>query len=867
MTLLARASRRYLLGHPWQAGLSVLGVALGVAVVVSVDLANASAQKAFGLSTEAVTGRTTHQIVGGASGLDEDLFRRLVVEAGIRPAAPVVEGAVELATEPGAEEETGRRPTLRVLGVDPFSERPFRPYLRGLGRDRGIDVGAFLTRPGAVVVSRDTAADLGVEIGDSLSLDNGSQVRSVEIVGFVEPGQTTRREALDALLIADIATAQELLGRLGTLSRIDLLVPRGEKGEAMLRRVGEILSTDARVLPAAARSQATEEMTRAFRLNLQALALLALICGMFLIYNTMTFSVVQRRKLLGTFRTLGVTRGQVLKMILGEAVAVGAAGTALGLLAGYVLGTRLVEQVTTTINDLYFAVQVRELALDPWSLTKGFALGLGATVLAALAPALEAVQAPPRAAQLRSGLEARARRGVPRAAWAGVVLGIAGAAVLLSVEGIVSSFGALFAILMGLALLTPGVTVALMRLASPVLGRLLGLLGRMAARGVVASLSRTAVALAALTIAVSVTVGVGVMIGSFRGTVATWLESALQADLYVSPAEPTPGFGSAHLDKALQRRIGSLPGVARASSVRRRELETVVGEPHEGVAGEGAEVRITRLLALDMDERSYPGIPLTQGQPDRVWPAFQAQEAVLVSEVLAYRRELAPGDEVTLPTDRGPRTFPVVGVYTDYASDRGLVLISRATYDRYWDDPAISAISAFLAPGADAAEVADRIRGLGGLNVQPNRALKERSLELFDRTFLITDVLRLLAGLVAFIGVLSALMALQLERARELGVLRAIGLTPRQVWRLVTTQTGLMGLVAGLLSLPMGLVMAVVMIYVINRRSFGWSISMEIAPEVLVQAVLLALAAAVLAGLYPAWKMARTSPAVALREE
>ena len=852
-------------------GLSVLGVALGVAVVVSVDLANASARRAFELSTEAVTGRATHQIVGGSGGLDEDLYRRLVVTGGIHPAAPVVEGSVEVSEQVSGQvsaerhgevtEAGGAALSLRVLGVDPFAERPFRPYLRRIGREGGIDIGAFLTRPGAAVVSRDTAVTLGVDPGETVPLEGG---REVEIVGFLEPGRDTAPEALDALLVTDLSTAQELLGEVGTLRRIDLLIPEGAEGGALLARVRGVLPPGARVLPAAARSRATGEMTRAFRLNLQALALLALICGVFLIYNTMTFSVVQRRTLLGTFRALGVTRRQVLTMILGEAAAVGLAGTALGLVAGVVLGRGLVERVATTINDLYFALEVRELALDPVSLAKGLALGLGATVLAALAPAREAVTAPPRAAQLRSGLEARARRGVPRAALAGVVLATAGAVLLLALPGLVPSFGGLFSILLGLALLTPAATVGLMRGAAPVMGAGLGLLGRMAARGVVASLSRTAVALAALMIAVSVTVGVGIMIDSFRGTVESWLESTLKADLYIAPADPGRDFESAPLDPQVKRRISRVEGVAGVSSVRRRELESRVSKPGPQ---EGDEVTITRLLAFDLDPRGVAGFELLRGDPDRVWPAFRNEGAVIVSEVYAWRHGIGPGDELTLPTDRGPRSFPVTGVYVDYASDRGLVLISRATYERYWDDEGLSAISVYVAEGADPGRVADRIRRLGPLAVQSNRALKERSLEIFDRTFLITDVLRLLAGLVAFIGVLSALMALQLERARELGVLRANGLTPRQVWHLVTAQTGLMGLVAGLLSLPVGLVMAVVMIYVINRRSFGWTLSMEVPPAVLAQAVLLAVAAAVLAGLYPAWKMARTSPAVALREE
>jgi putative ABC transport system permease protein len=250
-----------------------------------------------------------------------------------------------------------------------------------------------------------------------------------------------------------------------------------------------------------------------------------------------------------------------------------------------------------------------------------------------------------------------------------------------------------------------------------------------------------------------------------------------------------------------------------------------------------------------------------------------AGRAVLISEPLSRHRRLGVGDHLDLRTARGLRRFRIAGVYTDYASDQGLVMMNRPVYAALWNDPGLSGFSLTLDPGADPDAVLAALRrslaqaDAPAVSIEPNRALKAGAMAVFDRTFRVTGVLRLLAGLVAFIGVLAALLALQLERARELGVLRANGLTPGQVWKLVTAQTGLLGLAAGLLSLPVGLTLAAVMIYVINRRSFGWTIQMEVPPQVLGEAVLLALAAALLAGLYPAWKMARTSPALALREE
>ena len=277
-----------------------------------------------------------------------------------------------------------------------------------------------------------------------------------------------------------------------------------------------------------------------------------------------------------------------------------------------------------------------------------------------------------------------------------------------------------------------------------------------------------------------------------------------------------------------------------------------------------------QIVALGLEAGRAPGFKFREGRPEAVWPAFDAG-AVIVSEPFAYRRAVGAGGSVRLRTDRGERDFPVAGVFYDYGSSAGVVVMSRRTYRLFWDDGAVSALALYAAPGVDVERLmaALRERAAGGQDVliRSNRALRDASLEIFDRTFAITAVLRLLIVAVAFVGVLSALMALQLERGREHGVLRALGLTPGQVWGVVTAQTGLMGLVAGLLAVPVGIMLAAVLVFVINRRSFGWTMPLDVAPLILAQGVLLAVTAALLAGLYPAWKMAAASAAEALREE
>ncbi|HSM07353.1 MAG TPA: ABC transporter permease [Longimicrobiales bacterium] len=878
MSLLRRSSLRFLARHPGQLLLTVTGVALGVAVVVAIDLAIQSAREAFRVSTETVAGRATHQVEAGPGGLPDTLFTRIRVDAGVRAAAPVVDGYATSPRLPGR--------ALRVLGVDPFSEAPFRPYLAPSGS--GLDVGALLTRAGTVLLSAGTAADAGVAVGDTLPLVVGGARVAVTVLGVLEPESPLGRQGLRDLVLTDVSTAQELMGMEGRLSRIDLVLPpgRGEgpaggpsraaPGEGMARPDGiargggarvtgdavfaveALLPPGATLRPAGARTGQMAGMLSAFDLNLTALSLLALVFGMFLIYNAMTFSVVQRRELLGALRAVGVTRREVLGLVLGEALVTGVLGTAAGLALGVALGRGLVLLVTRTINDLYFVLSVESLSTPPAVLLKGAALGLGATLLAGLPALLEAVNAPPRTSLTRSAVEDRARRLVPRAAAAGAALGALGALLLgIPSRSVLLSFAGLFTILLGVALVTPLAMVGFVRLLRPVLARTVGILGTMAARGVTASLSRTAPAVAALVVAVAVTVGLGTMIASFRGTVARWLDHTLQADVYVSLPSVLASRPGGSLPDDLFDRLTTVPGLEGVSTYRGSSLPTPEGE--------------ARLVALDLHPRGEPAYAFIERDPADVFPRFRAGEVVLVSEPFAYRRGLSVGDSVALAGDRGGAVLPVAGVFTDYGSDQGVVMVGRSAYDRLFDDPGITSLGLFLDETASEAEVIGsleaRLREGEAVTIQSNRTLREGSLEVFDRTFAITGVLRALAFAVAFIGVLSALMAVQLERARELGVLRANGLTPGQVWTLVTTQTGVMGLVAGILAVPAGIVLAVIMIVVVNKRSFGWTLQMELGPAVVLQALGLAVTGALLAGLYPAWRMSRTSPGLALREE
>jgi putative ABC transport system permease protein len=624
-------------------------------------------------------------------------------------------------------------------------------------------------------------------------------------------------------------------------------------------RLQALLGSEARLETVAARQGSVAQMIDAFRVNLTALSLLALIVGMFLIYNTITFSVLQRRPLFGTLRCLGVTRAEIFALVLGEALLVGVLGAASGVLLGVLMGQGAIRLVTQTINDLFFVVSVRGVQVPTLSLLKGGVAGILAAALSAAPPAWEAAAVPPRQALSRSGLESKARRVIILAALAGLGLVLVGWGVLaLPSRNLLLSFGGTSAVVVGFALLVPLLTRLLMQATALLMSRIGGVLGRMAPRDVVNSLSRTSIAVMALMVAVSVTIGVSLMVDSFRNTVITWLGETLQGDVYISGPSLVSTTPTTPIDPGIIEVLRGWPGITRLDMLRSVEVDSPQGSVH---------VSATNNYSV-AQERLFLSTSIPVGQ---IWERM-SQGGVLVSEPFANRFTLPhKGGSVILYTNDGPRTFPLLGIYYDYASTQGTVLMALPIYQQAWQDRSITSISLRLSEGVDVDRVVrdlqNKLSGGQQLVIRANSSLRQDVLQVFDRTFAITGALQLLATMVAFIGVLSALLSLELERQREFGILRSVGMTARQVWALILAETGLLGACAGLLAMPTGYALALILVYIINRRSFGWTLQMQVEARPFVEALAVALVAALLAGLYPAWRMGRMVPSEALRTE
>ena len=834
-----RASFAYLLRHPWQLVLSLLGIVIGVAVIVAVDLANSSARKAFLLSMDAITGEATHQVIGGPNGLPESVYRDLRTQEGLTNVAPIVEGTVNV---DGV--------ALQLLGIDLFAEQAMRSFTGATtdgdsdGDNSSLFVN-FLLQPGAVTTTEQTARDLGIAVGDTFAVSIGGRPQTARLFATFAGD-----DSLDRVFVADIATAQEWLDRPGWLSRIDVRIADGDT--AMLQQLGAALQPGTQLLSAAGRTRSTAEMSQAFMTNLTAMSLLALLVGLFLIFNAVNFSVLQRRGLVGVLRALGLTRRQLLAMILIEAAVVGLVASIAGILLGAVLGEQLLDLVSRTINDLYFRVNVTDVSVSPFSVTKGLVAGVGAALVAAALPAIEATSYQPRLALTRSVIERRAKSALPVVTLAGVA-GMAAAIALILSSGtsLVAGLTAVFLLILGFALCVPLFVRLSSSLAAPPAARLGGTWARMAVAGIASGLSRTGIAIVALAVALSATIGISVMVDSFRGSVNAWLVQTLQADVY------TGTLREGSMDPELIAAIRNIDGVVDMSTRKRANVEDAGGR--------------TQLRVFELPPQSYSGAELLDADPAVAWLAWENEDAVFVSEPYAYQNDVTAGDNITLPTDRGPQAFEVAATFQSFDINASGIMMSRKTYARYFQDTSVDSLGLYLGDGTDVEAVVDEIRRLSDgwqqLYINSNAGLRDESLRIFDRTFVITDVLYWLTLGVAFIGILSAMLALQLERAREFATLRALGMTPGQVGGMITAQTGVIGLLSGLAAIPLGIVMAYVLIKVINRRAFGWQIDMTVAPDILVVSVVFAVGAALLAGLYPAWRAGQSQPAIAMREE
>ncbi len=848
--------RRHVVERPVRTLLTVTGVALGVSASVAVKTANEDVLRSFQETVMAVAGAATLQVSGGELGLDETVIAVVREHPDVVSASPVIEQGARVAAGP----HQGR--FFVVLGLDLLETaelKSFRVRSKGVG-EQSLDHVLSAT---ALFVGRRLAAELGLTEGSTLDLLVGNRLHRITVEGIID-SPSGLSSVWEDLAVMDIAAAQTLFGMVGRLDRIDVITEPSRPIDEVQRALQAAVSPSIVVERPAQRSRQVEEMVRAFQLNLSVLSGVGLLVGMFLIYNTVSFAVAQRRREIGVFLVLGMSERAVAGLFLAEAAALGIAGGLLGGTLGLALAKGLVVLLSRTVSDLYLSVVGigdragigMKAILDV--LTEGVLIGGLVSMVGALGPSLDASRTVPVLALAPGSYEANRQLRMRTVAGVGVALLIVSG--LLAMPGPISElpvFGyvSTLCLLVGLSCLAPLLIHGVWTLTR--CGRrrehlsASGVLRAIAADQTARSPGRNGVTVSALMIGLAIMVGVGIMVRSFRHTVEIWINETVVADLVLAPGLWLRGTQHGMLDRRLPREwealVASVPGVAAVDAYRDLRID---------IQGRSAAL-VSRDLRLHAERSRYLFV---SGDSAAILRRAAAEDGIILSEVLAGRLGVKEGDALPLMTPSGERRFTIMGVFYDYATDGGKVMMDQSLYRRLWRDDEVTVFPVYLEPGADLDTVrraiAHKLAVESSAYAPPalvsNAELKREILDIFDRTFLLTYALEAIAVIIAVLGIVNTLLTSVLERQRELATLRAIGAGDRQIHRLVLWEAGYLGALGAALGLVGGILLSLLLIKVINKQSFGWTIQFMLPMGMLVEAVVLAVAAALLAGYVPA---------------
>ncbi len=848
LLLFYRLIVRPFLREPVRTLLMVLSVALGVAVVLAIDLAGNAAAGSFRSSMETLTGDSNLEITA-AGGVPESVVGTLAtlpyairisariegyaVNEESKKAVPLI--GLDLIAEGGAFEGSQTAKNSTSSQQDPKGEA-----VTQIAQNNAIWVGS----------------SFGRKSGDRVRLLINDQVREFTVRG-VYPDSNDDESAI----LMDLATAQDALRRNGLVDRVLLKVPATPSLEEWQQRFRSVLPIGVQVQPQGTGTNENRTMLAAFRLNLHLLSYISLVVGAFLIFNTISVSVVRRRPEIGIVRALGASRATILSAFIGEAACLGAAGSLIGLPMGRAMATVAVRLIGATVQSLYVSSRPGPIALTMDSVLLAFVIGIGIAVVSAYAPAREASLVSPVEAMARGRREYEVRVHRIRDLWIALLIGAGAAAASLApaISGRpLLGYLAVVLLVVASALMIPAFVSAFTSFSSKLLGRMLGVEALLASRSLSASLRRTSVLVGALSTAIAMMISVGIMVGSFRETVLLWMDNQLPADLYIRPAGNPGADRHPTISLGLAEQIATLPGVAAVDRLRAYEI-SYDGMPATLAA---ADLRVLR--------SSHSSAFFSGRSAEQVLADLNSRDVILVSEPFAYKHHVKAGDTIRLSLGAYQANFRITDVYYDYSSERGNILMSRKTLLRYLPDPAPSNIAVYTKLDARSDTVRAEIEQAAAgkrVIVSSNRELRVEAVRIFDRTFAITYALEAVAVLVAVMGIAGALLVLVMDRRREIGLLRFLGAATGQLRKLILVEAGLLGLMANLVGLALGFALSLILVYVINKQSFGWTIRFHWPVAVLVGALTVVYAATVLAGLYPARVAVRLNPLEVVHED
>ena len=832
LSLLRSFSWQDLRHHPWRSAAAVLAVLLGVALAFSVQLINASALSEFAGAVRSVNGQPDLELRSAQGPFDEALFGRVAGDAAVTVASPVLELSTLIALP------DGRRVPIRVVGVDALLVAEVAPALMPLPAAGGERLA--LLAPGTVFLN--TAAQQ-IAGRKTVQLQLGLALREAAVGGSVVAGGPP-------LAVMDIAAAQDLFGRVGMLTRIDVRLAPGTDREAWLRRL-QLPSGIAAAQPGDA-AERVGNLSRAYRVNLTVLALVALFTGGFLVFSVLSLSVARRAQQFALLGVLGLTARQRRGLVLAESMLLGAAGSVVGIALGTVLASLALKLLGGDLGGNYFPGVAPQLQ---WSTPAAIVYALLGTVAAMAGgwwPAMAVSRLP--LAQTLKGLGSPIATGHNHR-WS-LLLMASGAllALLPPIAGIpLAAYLSVGLLLVGGITALPWLVALLYDQLAPLLAhRLLPLLAVERARRV---RETAAVAVSGVVAALSLAVALTVMVASFRDSVSRWLEVVLPADLYVRTSLSAASADTAYFTPEFIRSAAQLPGVQRVATQRLRSL---LLDP---------ELPALALIARGIGDpaQSLPLVGSLVPVPAGLVPVYVSEAVVDLYGVrpgMEFAR-LSQAFQPAVKDGSTPRFF-VAAVWRDYVRQSGAVAIDQATYRRLTADTRANDLQLWLAPGADAGAVQRALRDQAELLAPGSAALLEfasarelraTSLRIFDRSFAVTYWLQAVAIAIGLFGIAASFSAQVLARRKEFGLLAHLGLTRRQILAVVAGEGAAWTVIGSLAGLALGLAVSVVLVHVVNPQSFHWTMDLD-TPWLRLALLCLAVVAA---GTVTAWLAGRAA--------
>jgi putative ABC transport system permease protein len=850
--LIQRFIFRDLLKNRVRTILTVLGIALGVAVMLAINLANQTALAKFQESIDLVSGTTTLQVQPTtAADLDESTLAKLAPlwDEQIK-FTPFIDQLAVTASEP--------HEVIQVIGVDLLADKDFR---RMETEKTAPDSSGFdIFRLRQAFVGSELAQRFHLKAGDPFNVLVNDREETLTVRGIL--GSAGLGKAFSGnVIVMDIGSAQEMFDMKGRIDRIDMIVPE-ERIADVSSRLRSSLGAGIAVERPKRRGLQVQKMLRSFQYNLTATSLIALLVGMFLIYNTMSISVIRRRLEVGTMKALGLPSSLVFSLFTVEAIILGSIGSALGAGLGIVFAQFAVRAVARTVQALYADQPVSGVLVEPGTIVIAVVVGTILTVVAAIGPALEAVSIAPAEATRRASYERKVQRLAPVLALLGMsLLIVAGIASLQPPIAGFPFFGYLAAAcaVFGTASFTPVVLNLLLKTGARPLAKVFGMEARLASLSLHGALGRTSVTVASLMVGISMMVSLAVMIGSFRHTVLTWVEQTLRADLWVEPSTRAASKRAGKLTDELVKKIRSVDGLDAVDAFTDFPIE-YEGEPCNLGAGE--------LNVM----KSHGHLLFLNGEPSaQVLGRVGDHDAVIVSESFAIKHNKKMRDVLSIDAPKGKFDAKIEGVYYDYASDNGFIIMPKEAFRKHFDDRDATTLAIFLKPGfspeLEKEKIFAALPANSRLIIRTNRELKAEVLRVFDNTFSITYALHAISVAVAILGVMNSLFALTMESRRELGIFKYLGASEKQVRKLVLVQAGILGTLGNCGGLAVGFVLALLLIHVINKQSFGWTVQLDLPLGFLAQSFSLIFVCSLLAGLVPARLAAKTPAPEVVRSE